>query len=230
MDWNYPGDSCSSASPMPGINFRKMVGALVTSGHRVMVSVPAIELRARLYDIGNMAQQVEYLVVKTHVVRSYGLVSCSGAQAFVAKVFNNIRALLNRTYWPKIAYSVSVAPETFTAEVAQLGAPSSGPSRWDNYTMQPGRAHYAALCRQPVIRTPEHPECLMTQRRLGLYNVHVATFSDPAALRSRVRKAYTDGMGMAPVMVYDIDLDDFQGRCGFGMSPLIRALATAAYS
>ncbi|KAH7976366.1 hypothetical protein HPB52_012766 [Rhipicephalus sanguineus] len=123
-----------------------------------------------------------------------------------------------------------VAPETFSAQVSQLGAPSSGPSRWDNYTLQPGKAHYTSVCRQPVIRTPEHPECLMAERRVGLYNVSVATFSDPDALRSRVRKSYLDGMGMAPLMVYDIDLDDYQGLCGFGMSPLIRVLATAAYA
>ncbi|KAL1418278.1 hypothetical protein MTO96_005793, partial [Rhipicephalus appendiculatus] len=196
LDWNYPGDKCSAGSSMQGINFRKMAEALANGNHRVIVSVPAIPHRSRLYDIEDLANTVDYIIVKTHAVRSYGL----------------------------------VAPETFTAEVAQLGAPSSRPSRWDNYTLQPGKAHYTSVCRQPVIRTPEHPECLMAQRRVALYHVNVATFSDPAALHSRVRKAYLDGMGMTPLMVYDIDLDDYHGLCGFGMSPLLRVLATAAYT
>ncbi|KAL3226165.1 hypothetical protein MRX96_049036 [Rhipicephalus microplus] len=42
----------------------------------------------------------------------------------------------------------------------------------------------------------------------------------------RMRLTYSNKMAMAPVAVFDIDLDDFNGTCGSGMSPLIRAVAT----
>ncbi|KAL3197447.1 hypothetical protein MRX96_044890 [Rhipicephalus microplus] len=54
----------------------------------------------------------------------------------------------------------------------------------------------------------------------------VATLADERALMERMNLAYADKMAMAPVAVYDIDLDDFSGKCGNGMSPLIRAIAT----
>ncbi|KAL3189250.1 hypothetical protein MRX96_002920 [Rhipicephalus microplus] len=53
---------------------------------------------------------------------------------------------------------------------------------------------------------------------------------DPWNCRTRMRKAYDDGMGDVPIFVYDIDLDDFKGSCPTRvMSPLIRTLAITAY-
>ncbi|KAH7934818.1 hypothetical protein HPB52_001002 [Rhipicephalus sanguineus] len=63
------------------------------------------------------------------------------------------------------------------------------------------------------------------QMPLG-YSISVATFADERALVERMNLTYSDNMAMAPVAVYDIDLDDFTGKCGKGMSPLIRAVAT----
>ncbi|KAL1481318.1 hypothetical protein MTO96_015753 [Rhipicephalus appendiculatus] len=61
--------------------------------------------------------------------------------------------------------------------------------------------------------------------RLG-YSISVATFADELALIQRMNLTYSDNMAMAPVAVFDVDLDDFYGRCGSGMSPLVRAIAT----
>ncbi|KAL1466458.1 hypothetical protein MTO96_042725, partial [Rhipicephalus appendiculatus] len=53
----------------------------------------------------------------------------------------------------------------------------------------------------------------------------VATFSDEAALMQRMSQSYDDGMGVAPVVVYDVDMDDYLGNCSGAatMSPLVRA-------
>ncbi|KAH8034680.1 hypothetical protein HPB51_000322 [Rhipicephalus microplus] len=120
-----------------------------------------------------------------------------------------------------------VAPETFLAPVAQLGAPVLGTSQWDRHTRQPGRTSYASVCQEkPVIRTPKHPLCLMVARQKDSHTLQVATFADERALKERMNLTYSDNMAMAPVAVFDIDLDDFYGKCGRGMSPLIRAIAT----
>ncbi|KAL3200142.1 hypothetical protein MRX96_043623 [Rhipicephalus microplus] len=122
---------------------------------------------------------------------------------------------------------IEVAPETFLAPVAQLGAPILGTMQWDNHTRQPGRTSYASVCHEkPVIRTSSHPLCLMVARQVDSQTVNVATFADERALLERMRLTYSNKMAMAPVAVFDIDLDDFNGTCGSGMSPLIRAVAT----
>ncbi|KAH7964350.1 hypothetical protein HPB51_027412 [Rhipicephalus microplus] len=117
--------------------------------------------------------------------------------------------------------TVNVAPETFLAPVAQLGAPILGTMQWDNHTRQPGRTSYASVCQEkPVIRTSSHPLCLMVARQVDSQTVNVATFADERALQERMRLTYSNKMAMAPVAVFDIDLDDFNGTCGSGMSPL----------
>ncbi|KAH6941470.1 hypothetical protein HPB50_018695 [Hyalomma asiaticum] len=119
-----------------------------------------------------------------------------------------------------------VAPETFRAPAAQLGAPVLGAIQWNYHTRQPGRTSYASVClERPVIRSRSHPQCLIVARQYGSQNVHVATFADEQAMLERMNRTYSDQMAMAPVAVYDIDLDDFTGMCGNGMSPLIRAVA-----
>ncbi|KAL1445685.1 hypothetical protein MTO96_044885 [Rhipicephalus appendiculatus] len=122
---------------------------------------------------------------------------------------------------------LNVAPETFLAPAAQLGAPVLGTMQWDNYTRQPGRTSYASVCQEkPVIRTPSHPLCLMVARRIDSQTMHVVTFADERAIMERMNMTYADQMAMAPVAVYDIDLDDFTAKCGNVQSPLIRAVAT----
>ncbi|XP_037508394.1 uncharacterized protein LOC119384307 [Rhipicephalus sanguineus] len=127
-----------------------------------------------------------------------------------------------------VRFRRQVAPETFTARTAALGAYSSGPSVWDTHTQQPGKVRYSAVCKLDKIRTPDHPECLMASRAAEDDNLLVATFSDEAALLQRMSQSYDDGMGVAPVAVYNVDLDDYLGNCSGTaiMSPLVRALAS----
>ncbi|KAL3243372.1 hypothetical protein MRX96_020585 [Rhipicephalus microplus] len=163
---------------------------------------------------------VEYIIIKTHMhaePRSlFHMVRCSGYQSVAADIFNEA-----------LNHALHVAPETFLAPVAQLGAPVLGTSQWDRHTRQPGRTSYASVCQEkPVIRTPKHPLCLMVARQIAIHTLQVATFADERALKERMNLTYSDNMAVATVAVFDIDLDDFYGKCGRGMSPLIRAIAT----
>ncbi|KAL1481316.1 hypothetical protein MTO96_015751 [Rhipicephalus appendiculatus] len=155
-------------------------------------------------------------------------VKCSGELSDAADVFNAALSTLATLDddW-RLGYSISVAPETFVATAAQLGAPVLGTTQWDNQTRQPGLSSYACVCQEkPVIRTNSHQQCLMVARQIDSQTVHVATFSDERALNERMNLTYLNNMALAPVAVFDIDLDDFTGKCGNGMSPLIRAVAT----
>ncbi|KAH6941292.1 hypothetical protein HPB50_015862 [Hyalomma asiaticum] len=57
------------------------------------------------------------------------------------------------------------------------------------------------------------PLSLIDKWRLG-YSISVATFADELARMERMDRTYSDQMAVAPVALYDIDLDDFMGMCG----------------
>ncbi|KAL1418378.1 hypothetical protein MTO96_005749 [Rhipicephalus appendiculatus] len=228
LDWNYPGDKCSKDASAGARYFSELLNDLLNARMSVIVSVPPLEDRMRWYDLNKHMRGIRYVIIKTHTLRYPDLVSCSGERTYAAQAYNEIRKTFDPVFWWKLAYSVSVAPETFTAQTAALGAYSSGPSAWDTYTQQPGKAHFATVCKLDKIRTPDHPECLMASRPADNENLYVATFSDEAALMQRMSQSYDDGMGVAPVVVYDVDMDDYLGNCSGAatMSPLVRALAS----
>ncbi|KAH6921273.1 hypothetical protein HPB50_027736 [Hyalomma asiaticum] len=224
-----PVDNDTLHSDGPGtINFSGLLDDILSARFSVIVSIPPIVARMRWYDLNKHLSKILYVIVKTHTLRYPDLVSCSGERTFAAQVYNDIRRMFNQSSWWKLGYSVSVAPETFTAHMAVLGAYSSGPSTWDTYTRQPGKAHYVAVCNLDKLRTADRPECLMTSRPVDNDTLHVVAFADEEALVQRMVQSYSDGMGVAPVAVYDVDLDDYRGVCSGGavMSPLIRALAS----
>ncbi|XP_077520894.1 uncharacterized protein LOC144132390 [Amblyomma americanum] len=56
----------------------------------------------------------------------------------------------------------------------------------------------------------------------------MATFAGPEEIKARMSRDYN--LGDTPLMVYDIDLDDFKGTCpGEIMSPQLEAYATTTY-
>ncbi|KAH7934816.1 hypothetical protein HPB52_001000 [Rhipicephalus sanguineus] len=226
VDWNYPGDPCNPGSGTGNLFF-ELIKELKNYGTGVMISIPPVKSRLSAYSLQAVVSMVDYIIIKTHTAfpSLRNVVRCSGDHRVAADVFNAALALLPT--WDdklRLGYSISVAPETFLAPVAQLGAPALGTKQWDNYTRQPGRTSYASVCREtPVIRTSSHPLCLMVARQIDSQTV--ATFSDEQAIMERMNLTYSDNMAMAPVAVFDIDLDDFTGKCGNGPSPLIRAVA-----
>ncbi|KAL1471223.1 hypothetical protein MTO96_040038 [Rhipicephalus appendiculatus] len=128
-------------------------------------------------------------------------------------------------------FPLKVGPDTFTTTLAQLWVRSSGPSKWDNYTLQPGKAHMATVCKQTSQYYPFYPECFFSWQTGSNGQFRVAALLPRRAVRIRIKRSYNDGMAIAPVMVYDIDLDDFEGSCSNGsyLSPIIAQLATSSF-
>ncbi|KAL1445646.1 hypothetical protein MTO96_029114 [Rhipicephalus appendiculatus] len=230
VDWDHPGDPCNRGGGTTDLLF-ELIKELKKNPIEVMISVAPVKSRLSNYSLDQVASMVDYIIIKTHAASPpllRNVVRCSGDHRVAADVFNAaLNTLPNLDDRWRLGYSISVAPETFLAPVAQLGAPVLGTVQWDNHTRQPGRTSYASVCQQqPVIRTSSHPLCLMVARQVDSQTVNVATFADERALMERMNLTYSDQMAMAPVAVFDMDLDDFTGKCGNGMSPLIRAIAT----
>ncbi|KAH7957806.1 hypothetical protein HPB52_022771 [Rhipicephalus sanguineus] len=162
LDWEYPGDNCGGPNDTDNmISFINYLRALNIS---VILAVPPEPAVVSSYDLPRAMPLVKYVVVKTHTLRLSSAVYCSGARRFAAGVFSNVRDLLPQEQRHKLAYSVSVAPDTFTAREAVMGAVSLGPSRWENYTKKAGKTHYAAICHLNVTRFLDHPECVMVHQ------------------------------------------------------------------
>ncbi|XP_077508714.1 uncharacterized protein LOC144120160 [Amblyomma americanum] len=228
LDWSHPGDACGN--PSDGDNLVDFIRKLKDVNISVVLAVPPVLGLLRFYELPRTLPLLDYLVVKTHTLRLSGVVHCSGAREHAARVFGDIRRSVPLHHWDKLAYSISVAADTFTARYASLGTVSSGPSSWDTTTRQPAKTHYAAVCQTNVTRSSQHPECAIAHA-IDSQGFKVATFSGPEELRTRIRNSYNDGMGDVPIVVYDIDLDDFEGSCpGGDMSPLIHTLAVSTHN
>ncbi|EEC00155.1 hypothetical protein IscW_ISCW016203 [Ixodes scapularis] len=131
-------------------------------------------------------------------------------------------------YWSKFIYSVSVAPYTYRTDSSpQLGATSKNHSVFDWPVRQKGRTSYDQVCKLDVVQQTTDRECAVAyqgSRRSGDFKV--AAFAGPQQLWRRMAMSYDDGMGDTPVVVYDLDLDDFLNKCTPSvMSPLVEAIA-----
>ncbi|KAH6934544.1 hypothetical protein HPB50_025248 [Hyalomma asiaticum] len=198
---------------------------------QIIISVPPEQSRIQYYNLNEIVNYVHFVIVKTHVLVMPDIVACSGERVSSARVFNQVVQTVNFTFRNKFAYSISVAPETFTATSSNLWVRSTGPSKWDNYTLQPGKAHLASVCQQQAAFYSGYTECFFVSQAQSNRTFRVAALTPRVAVRSRIKRSYDDGMGIAPVMVYDIDLDDFEGNCSRDQiqSPLLEQLATASY-
>ncbi|XP_077551322.1 uncharacterized protein LOC144165037 isoform X1 [Haemaphysalis longicornis] len=232
VDWNHPGDACGK--PTDTDDLIAFINELAALGLKVILAVPPDPDVVKHYDLVRALAVCEYAVVKTHTLRLRGLIGCSGARVYAAHVFHQIRRSLPPDYQQKLAYSVSVGADSFTAASVQIYAPATGEAQWAGVTQQPEKMRYAILCGGrrgiSIARFPNHPECALASRTAGT-QFEVAAFMGPDEVLTRMRNSYDDGMGDVPIMVYDIELDDFSGQCNPHVtSPLIQALAIGTYN
>ncbi|EEC09471.1 hypothetical protein IscW_ISCW019514 [Ixodes scapularis] len=132
----------------------------------------------------------------------------------------------------RVTWFVQVAPYTYTTDVwPRLGASNKGPSVFDRPVRQKGRTAYDQVCKLRVVPQTTDPECAVAYRRYKTSSdFKVAAFTGPQQLWQRMVKSYDDNMGDTPIVVYDMDLDDFLDRCATGtMSPLAEALCVGVF-
>ncbi|KAH9373993.1 hypothetical protein HPB48_018761 [Haemaphysalis longicornis] len=135
--------------------------------------------------------------------------------------------------------SNSAGADTFVTEGAPYkGAKTTEAGQYDYTTRQPGKTRYGLVCRLTVVERNTDPECAVGYDKRSVdagrgaerQKVKVAAFARPKEIKARLRRAYELGLGDTPVVVYNIDLDDFEGDCDPGvMSPQLEAYATATY-
>ncbi|XP_077497950.1 putative chitinase 2 [Amblyomma americanum] len=233
LDWDYPHGTCGDRTDRTNLfRFAQMIRSLRPERFLLLSVRPE---RVHLYGLEQLLPLLLYVVVATHKPpagrRSFPTVQCSAPGDVVATTMDRIRRYYDPTMWTRFIYSVAVGADTFTTEGSVgLGAPSKGPSSFDYYTHQPRRTRYDLVCQLPRSRHVSD-ECSVGYATIqGSVDVKVATFAGPKEIRTRLNRAYDLALGETPIVVYDIDLDDFQGKCpGNAQSPQIGAYATATY-
>ncbi|CAN8003312.1 unnamed protein product [Ixodes hexagonus] len=227
IDWDRPRGRCGHDTDTA--NLRTLVETLNKIGvQNLILAVPPRHEYAKDYDLGPILPYLAHVVVKTHQLRAVNnLVACHGTRAMAAPVLRKFRADFPQ-HWKKYIYSVSVAPYTYTTyDAPVLGSTAKGGAIFDWPVKQKDKTSYDQVCKLDIVQQAQDAECVVAYKRSGTGNkIKVAAFAGPQQLWQRMARSYDDNMGSTPVVVYDMDLDDFLGRCTPGvMSPLLEALA-----
>ncbi|KAM7295881.1 hypothetical protein ISCGN_021111 [Ixodes scapularis] len=225
VDWDHPKGRCGHDGDTQQLRtFVEAIRGQVDGGLLLAVS----PVHAGDYGLEALLPLLEYVVVKTHALNGpRHIVACHGTRQMAARALAQLRAE-HPEYWSKFIYSVSVAPYTYRTDSSpQLGATSKNHSVFDWPVRQKGRTSYDQVCKLDVVQQTTDRECAVAyqgSRRSGDFKV--AAFAGPQQLWRRMAMSYDDGMGDTPVVVYDLDLDDFLNKCTPSvMSPLVEALA-----
>ncbi|XP_077548368.1 chitinase-like protein 3 [Haemaphysalis longicornis] len=240
VDWKHPrglcGDPSDTANLVAFVKHLHSLWQLGPPGRRLLLSVPPRLDQLQHYGLPHIFPLVHYVIVQTHLSRPRSaMLDCEGRALRTYPVVDSMRREFPDR-WDRFIYSVSAGAHTFTTEVAPyLGAPTKGSAVFEYRTRQQGATRYDVVCTLPrSTRLGRDDECAVayapqpdgSQSR----EFKAAAFAGPEEIRTRLNRAYDFAFGDTAVVVYDIDLDDFEGRCpGGDVSPQIEAYATAPY-
>ena len=126
----------------------------------------------------------------------------------------------------KLVMGMPLYGQSFTLDsldTHDLNAPARAKGRAGEFTRAPGFLAYYEICQRinteqwSVVRDPE--------RRMGPYaykDKQWVGFDDVDTIR--MKSEYIRSMGLGGGMVWALDLDDFNNRCGQGRHPLMKAI------
>ncbi|KAH6940637.1 hypothetical protein HPB50_003602 [Hyalomma asiaticum] len=215
IDWIRPGDACSQGGvrDLP-VTFPYFVRLFKNRSLRVMLTVPPLPHLLGPYQLPLVLPELDYVVVSTHKLRLPGEVACAGERRLATAAFLRIRDLYasssaDSATASKFVYSLSIAPDiyniaattkaVFPAPMKNVAASFQGLQLWK------GKTAYPLVCDLKVNDVSSDKECTMAS---GKIKGEVVTFARAEDLCRRMRKAYDDGIGDAPVAVYHVQLDD----------------------
>ncbi|XP_077499697.1 uncharacterized protein LOC144110562 [Amblyomma americanum] len=191
-----------------------------------MLTVPPLLSYLDKYGLPKVLPDLDYVIVTTHKLRRPGVVACAGERSLAAKAFRKIRdsfASADREIRRKFAYSISIGADIFklehTAEVKHLAPIKRLSAVFNGREIMLGKTSYPDVCELLVVDRNSDEECRVvagsrTQSKQNGLEQEVAALAGPQELQRRISSSYEEGMGDAPVAVFDVFLDDDpQRRC-----------------
>ncbi|XP_048003167.1 probable chitinase 2 [Leguminivora glycinivorella] len=242
LDWEYPNQRDSTHGADDVNNFSLLLKELREEfdkyGLLISVAVAALETSASLsYDIPTMAKcqdSNDSLLFSMPVTGKTAMLKLERAQRAVLKVamakpFRYPTTQLYAECCPpeKLVMGVPFYGRTFTltdANVNGVAAPASGVGLAGQYTATNGFIGYNEFCNKLKTETWDVRYDSVAQVPYAVQGKNWVTYDDPSSLVKKVE--YAVNLGVAGVMVWSIETDDFHGRCGEDFA-LLRAINTA---
>ncbi|CAN8030772.1 unnamed protein product [Ixodes persulcatus] len=107
LDWDHPGAHCGD--PQDAANLKDFIVDLqAMKMSNVMLSVPPSPDLVDLYNLNEIMDMLQLVIVKTHTLRPDNTLACTGDRPDAYAAFTAIRANLSRIYHGKLAYSIQV--------------------------------------------------------------------------------------------------------------------------
>ncbi|KAH6942783.1 hypothetical protein HPB50_010357 [Hyalomma asiaticum] len=239
--WNHPRDSCdaNAASTIKGLHY--FLKSLKSEKTEVMLTVPPSRDLVRHYGLTDpLLESLSYVLVTTHKLqRCGGAVYCSGARQYAATAFHLVRMDYGVRHRHKFAYSISARVDTFFAkEFAFETASYKTPSELSTLSRKKSKdvLGLSDVCQAKRVLKSQDDECTLValdkiEGPGGVTWHTLVAYTSPRQMQLRMKRAFDDKMGDAPVALFDSQLDDVTGKCETNgrppnVTPLLAAMAT----
>lgn len=230
LDWEYPAQRDSVNPSSDKANFvtwlQEIKDAFQSYGYMLTIAVAAAESSASLsYNIPEISEQVDYISLMTYDLHgSWNWLTGINAPLYSTDGFN-VDACV--TYWlqqgappSKLLLGVPFYGRTFTLENEAnngIGVPTLGPGNAGEYTKESGFLAYYEICtgswNHVWSNEQSVPYAYSGNQWVG--------YDNPESIRLKVE--YMSSKGLAGIMIWSIETDDFLGKCG-SVNPLLNVI------
>ncbi|XP_037506150.2 uncharacterized protein LOC119382510 [Rhipicephalus sanguineus] len=213
VNWLYPGDRCGDAADKAGLVdlLQKFRSLLPLPDYTLTVAV-STQSATKNYDLQGVLDVVDYIVV--HAPDSHSTIACHFNRTAVAAAMYRFARTTGLSR--KFCYAMRLSASTFLAHSPVLGARAHGRGPELRASNATGKAARFELCDASwsVDMAGSTKECTLATKREPVDGMTLtATYETVQNLQQRFDLGYADGIGGQCVAVYDLELDDYLGRC-----------------
>ncbi|XP_049527763.1 uncharacterized protein LOC125947331 [Dermacentor silvarum] len=134
--------------------------------------------------------------------------------------FSAVRLLLEPRFSKRLAYTIALGADVYFSKTKELWKPGVQLSRFYDFAQGLMKKSYKDVCNLTIVDKTD--DCVLSVTGGNHSGHEMAAFAGPEQLRHRLVTSYRYEMARRPVVIYDIELDDYEGVCHNTEWPLIR--------
>ncbi|XP_064473139.1 chitinase-3-like protein 1 [Ornithodoros turicata] len=237
IEWMNPADRCGSSADVA--NFVQLVQQLrhkLGDKYLICITLPPSKVRRTLgYDLHALAPSADYFLVDTrnlhdmHPNVTHCQVPLDAEGPSLTSVLREVLSELPANSSRKVCFGVSLAGISFTVNTSVSTYHSErrtiiGPGLEGNLTGTKGRLAFFEICQfegSTKMGTMDVKEICSYQLYDDYWIGYESKFSLVTKLSEMFRK---EEFKELCVVVWEIDMDDFKGRCKMGSTPLLKTI------